>query len=289
MQVLLRSHLESGLWRGPPLIDNRTPLSRALKEKREDSGIKQGQIGEPLGIDQTTVSLYERNPKRLRTRGADFTIRFIRGYGFTEEEARSMAQELFRDLLEGLAVAGTIQIPTPGLQAEGYVGVPPNTLPEPRSLGKFVHIELLQAQGGISEFHDDNRGSRGRRMVEIPEYLLNGNRVEDCKLVEIFGDSMACEDVRLSIPEGSSVIINTVEEPQTGDILVADLLFEDEWRRVLKIVDRKGHIILHSYNDEHPPIPLREGMELQKIGVYINHIGPGRQAMRQINKARMGY
>ena len=162
-----------------------------------------------------------------------------------------------------------------------------NSLEPPRGLGNFVRVEVLQAQGGITESHDD-RGRTGQKFLDIPEVLLNGNKPSDCALVEIFSDSMACDDVRLSISEGSQVIINKVEMPQSGDIIVADLLHEGEWKRVLKIVDRTGHIVLRSYNEKHTPIVLSEGMELVKIGVYVNHTGPGRQAMRRLNRARMG-
>lgn len=249
----------------------RPEWARALVARRHALGLRQEDIAERTHevITQGTMSDLERGKVKPTQMTYERFVAYLHALEWTPQE---------------FAQATALNYPH-DYEASHII---PNLLEPPRGLGNFVSVEVLQAQGGIKESHDDSRGRTGAKFVDIPESLLNGNNPADCLLVEIFGDSMSCEDVRLSIGEGSQVIVNRAETPQSGDIIVADLYHEDEWKRVLKIVDREGHIVLRSYNDKHTPIVLAEGMELVKIGVYVNHTGPGRQAMRRINRERLG-
>ncbi len=253
------------------MIANQYSLTSVLKEKRLDTGVKQGWIGEPFGMDQTTVSLYERETHRIKARGAEFAVQFISRYGFALDEARGLAKPLFDDLIEDLKSV-----------------LPPNDLPELPGVGKLVEIPILQAQGGTQEDHNAaGRGVRGGRTLQLAEVYLDGHKPENCRVVEVFGYSMACEDLRLSFQPGHRFIIDIVEEPQEGDILVADLFKYGEWHRIFKIFGREGRIVLRSYNDRYEPIVLEEGDELIKVGVYINRITEDRAEMRRLNRARM--
>lgn len=73
---------------------------RRLEEKRKDRGIDQGEIGQKLypPLSQQTVSRYEREPERVKTKGPEFAEAFFRAYGFTDDEARTLTAELFSDL-----------------------------------------------------------------------------------------------------------------------------------------------------------------------------------------------
>ena len=79
-------------------------------------------------------------------------------------------------------------------------------------------------------------------------------------------------------------MIDTVETPQRGDVVVCRVFVEGEWFTVLKIFENRKHIVLHSYNEQHRLIVLEEGMKLEHVGVYVNHLGLGRTTMRRINR-----
>jgi len=77
-------------------------LSQKLREKREDRGLTQEEIGRRLNppMKQATVSTYERDPGKLRQRGAQFAISFFEAYGFTRTEAVEFTRQLFEEVTE---------------------------------------------------------------------------------------------------------------------------------------------------------------------------------------------
>lgn len=96
--------------------DPRLSLSQKLREKREDTGLTQEEIGRIVRppMKQATVSTYERDPEKLIPRGIEFSISFFRAYGFNEYEAIELARQLFSGVTEllrrrseeGLSVVG---------------------------------------------------------------------------------------------------------------------------------------------------------------------------------------
>lgn len=77
-------------------------LSQKLREKREDQGLTQEEIGRRLNppMKQATVSTYERDPGKLRQRGAQFAISFFEAYGFSRDEAVEFTRQLFEEVTE---------------------------------------------------------------------------------------------------------------------------------------------------------------------------------------------
>lgn len=95
--------------------DPRLSLSEKLREKREDTGVTQDEIGRALQppMKQATVSTYERDPGKLVPRGIDFAISFFRAYGFSESEARQLTRQVFPgldDLFEPSSSEGLVPI-----------------------------------------------------------------------------------------------------------------------------------------------------------------------------------
>lgn len=264
------------------------PSAKALRLRRAALGLSQDALaertqagkeeGDETTVSQRTVSDVERAYTGVTNLSAGRVFSLIAALEWTPREFTEAT---------GLDIPGTVIDPTMGRMLGNLprVHLPKNTLPPPEPLGNLVRLPVLAAQGGTLEDQND-RGREGRYEV-IPEIALDGHRAEDCAVIEVYGSSMACEDVLLSLPEGTRFVIDTLEEPQDDDIIVCDLFYEDEWFRVLKIYGRRGHIVLHSYNEEYPPIILRDGMELHKVGVYVNRIGPDRATVRRINRQRL--
>ncbi len=248
------------------------PLLRTiLSDQREDLGFTQADVGKEVGLKRGMVSIIERNEEEIRQRGPAFALQFFKAYRFSDAKARDMTRKLFDDVLQEL------------IQDK-----PPNNLPALPGVGRLVEIPILQAQGGTREEHDVNsRGARGKRTLQLAEVYLDGHKPDNCRVVEVFGYSMACNDLRVSFQPGHRFIIDVVEEPQEGDILVADLYKYGEWHRIFKVFGREGRLMLRSYNDKYEPILLEEGDELVKVGVYINRITEDRAEMRRLNRERL--
>jgi SOS-response transcriptional repressor LexA len=119
-------------------------------------------------------------------------------------------------------------------------------------------------------------------LKDVPLEALEGSNPEDCFLLQVDGDSMACEDVKKDIPPGALVIIDKTLEPDPGDIIVCELEVDGERMGVLKIFRPKGdYALLESYNEVHKPIIIDRESQAVFRGTYVNHFGPGRRARRK--------
>lgn len=104
---------------------------------------------------------------------------------------------------------------------------------------------------------------------------LEGYRDDELFTLDVIGDSMTCEKVQRTIPEGSTAIFYATNEAQNGDIVAVWL--EKEQKGVLKMYDCSGgYVVLRSYNDNHKPITLEPGDCDMIQGVYLTHIAPVR-------------
>lgn len=115
--------------------------------------------------------------------------------------------------------------------------------------------------------------------VTVPDFAAIQNYDDaDLMVLTVSGDSMVCEDARLTIPEGSTAIFHTSLSPQPGDVVAAWLA--ENGVGVLKIYrpGNDSHVILESYNKRHLPIILTDDNPGEIQGVYVGHISSGRRA-----------
>ena len=264
-----------GMGFAPMNIDDAETLGELLADKRESfrgtpEYFEQYAVANAVGFSQTYVSQIEKGVAegRIKKWPSVRQRALLNAYRFTEDEIMRVAERFDLD---------------PSLKRP-QTQFPFNTLPELRGVGNMVELEILQAQGGTEEDPED---AGGRRTIQLFEVFLDGHNPKDCKVVELFGESMVCEDVRLSFEPGARFIINTAEEPQEDDLLVADLFKYGEWHRIFKIFGRQGRLTLESLNKKHPPIVLEPGDKLMKVGIYINRLPEDRHEMRRLNRERM--
>lgn len=77
--------------------NNYDEISRLLEERRIDYNVKQGEVGDELGVDQSTISGYEKRPEKMKKKGVYFVLEFLRAYGFSGDESIRIARLLFAD------------------------------------------------------------------------------------------------------------------------------------------------------------------------------------------------
>ncbi|MBP9021203.1 MAG: repressor LexA [Syntrophobacterales bacterium] len=95
-----------------------------------------------------------------------------------------------------------------------------------------------------------------RDLISLDEYLIT--RPESSFLLKVSGDSMA----GAGIMPGDLVIVEKGREPQSGDIILAQV--DGEW--TMKYFSKRGgRIILEAANEKYPPIRPKE--ELRVGGV----------------------
>lgn len=95
-----------------------------------------------------------------------------------------------------------------------------------------------------------------RDLISLDEYLIT--RPESSFLLKVSGDSMA----GAGIMPGDLVIVEKGREPQSGDIILAQV--DGEW--TMKYFSKRGgRILLEAANEKYPPIRPRE--ELRVGGV----------------------
>lgn len=197
----------------------------------------------------------------------------------------SVAVERFARLLDALRWSVSEFETATGVQLPG---LNPGDAPKMAGLVPPLTPRLILHAGTVGAGLNPDAG-----VVEHPERrwmpnhpALEGYRDEDLVTLDVVGDSMACEDVRLTIPEGSTVYLHTRLEPQPGDIVAVWL--ERGQTGVLKVYQpsEAGHVILQSYNDHHAPIVLQSGERDYLQGVYLAHITGGRRAHRAKTRFR---
>ena len=165
-----------------------------------------------------------------------------------------------------------------------------DTPPPPgRLLGKLVSLPLY---GSVSAGVSGLTSASGEEMLVTDHYdlstdFLDGANPLDCHLMEVTGDSMTCENVRKTIPEGAKVIVNTAIKPSAGDVVVADIEVDGSRVAILKVYREQDRgVVLDSYNMDHERIFLTQSMEPRIIGVVMNYVPPGRRALRRMMSRR---
>lgn len=125
--------------------------------------------------------------------------------------------------------------------------------------------------GAVSAGLDENEGDV-TLYRDTPIAFLAGSKPEDCFWLEVQGDSMACPDVRQSIPEGSWALFDRTKDPRPGKTICCILEKDGRRIRILKKYGRSDkYVILKSYNEEHEDILLEEGDTCTFLGTFIGH------------------
>jgi SOS-response transcriptional repressor LexA len=226
-------------------LDSRANLREKLASKRGDTGITQGEIAKVVGIEQATVSHYERNTPKLLAKGYEFTRDFVQAYGFTSSEAEYLAKQAFREHM-------------PEVFKDVPLGIPAAaTAPTAPLLGT---IGAGWTGGCAAE------GPHERR--NIPTWIVERFGSEDIFVLDVVGDSMTCADVKNEIPEGSECFFHAKLEAKPGHVVAVWLQEHD--MGVLKILrPMEGYTVLESYNKEHPPIIMNKDNPGRICGVYL--------------------
>lgn len=153
-------------------------------------------------------------------------------------------------------------------------------LRNPTPVGRLVQLQFL---GNVSA----GLGGDGSAIDDVVYEAVLENYLEDsdpdnCFLLRVNGDSMACEDARKDIPEGVTIIVDGSIRPENGDIVVCELINGGDRVGVLKVYrPNEKFTVLESYNEKHKDIILQGDMRAELKGVYINHIPPGRRRRRK--------
>lgn len=112
--------------------------------------------------------------------------------------------------------------------------------------------------------------------ISVPDSISNRFDVDRVFSMTIVGDSMACEDIQKTIPEGSTVYFLEDSSPHSGEVVCVRLP-----ERGLHVVKKfqpaaaGGYVILESYNHKHEPIIVNEDNPGEVLGVYLTHIPLG--------------
>lgn len=226
--------------------------AQALKARRAEVVGSQEELSARTNISQSLISQLERG----------------------SQHPGSVAVERFGRLLDALnwtvhEFSEATGVDIPGLVTPGQTGIPP--------LSPCLIRHAGTIGTGLNPSMTAMDYSERRLMPSHP--ALEGYAEADLVTLDVVGNSMACDDVRPTIPEGSTVYLHLRLEPQPGDIVA--VWVEREQRGILKVYGpRAGHIILQSYNDHHTPIVLQSGDCDYLQGVYLAHIVGGRRAHR---------
>ena len=230
-------------------------LGKLLQAKRDaldgtPDKIEQADVALAIGFSQPYVSKIERGladdriplwPSRKQTA-------LIKIYRFTAAEAEQIAEKFNLDL---------------------FPDVPPESSPATADGPKAMHYGSISA------------GITGRTKpikpypTNIPGWLARKYDPSDIFVLTVEGDSMTCDDIRKSIPEGTEVYFHKSLQPDDGEIVAVWL--EDHDFGVIKIYrPQRDTTVLQSYNFKHPPILIDERNPAIVQGVYVGKSEPSR-------------
>lgn len=107
--------------------------------------------------------------------------------------------------------------------------------------------------------------------IDFNQYIVKNKSTTFCLWAG--GDSMEGD----GIFKGDLLVVDKLEEPREGDILIFSVNGEFTAKRLLY---KKDHVELVSSNPKYPPIIVKEGDELKRWGVVIKIIGDPRKRRR---------
>lgn len=254
-------------------IEEAATLGEVLRNQIEKcdgtpNKINQSEVALEAGVDPSVLS----RVKNDRTPDAVFSWKPIEIYNVLKG-FRLSDDEIYR-------AATKFKLPMPvDFAIRMHMGSAPIQDAQPLS-GKLARIPHL---GEVSAGMRAN-GAYGVEMDkrEVLADYLDGSNPENCFLLDVTGDSMTCEDIRKSIPPGSTLVVDPTLRPEHGDTIVCELEVDGERTGVVKVYKPTGRgVVLDSYNQQHRPVLLTEEMECTVSGVVVNWIPPGRKALRK--------
>lgn len=238
---------------------NENTIGKALRVKREGHTPipTQETYEEELsrqGIPSTSqamLSRVERGRKDFTAAwpAAEHRLAVLRTYGFKDYEIRQLDQKFKLGVSHLLLPEGAQRVSIDGPKAR--------------------HFGPVNAGLSLTELSKEEV-----ELLSVPDWIADRYDLDQVFSMDIVGNSMACEDVHKSIPEGSRVYFLEGAQPNPGETVCARLY--EEGLHVIKIYKpQQGYAILESYNHEHQPIIVNEDRPGDVVGVYLTHIPRG--------------
>lgn len=238
-------------------------LGELLKEQYEayqgdvnaDRRINQTKVADSTGISQPQLS-------RLMNGRADFNrllpsqlLALLTGFNFTRQEIAEIARDYdLPELVKWLEL-------------------------EDRASGASA-LKRVRKGPTVRYFGPTNAGLDLARLaaegeeVFVPDWIADRFELSRVFAMDVVGDSMACDDVMRSIPEGSRVYFLESKTAQAGETVCCRL--HRDGLHVIKVYKpQEGYAILESYNHEHKPIVVDADNPGDIVGVYLTHIPRG--------------
>lgn len=255
------------------VVDEAETLSSILKAQLDrfdgtDKEINQGDVAIAMGVDQSHLSRIKNDkasPRALRNLSGEQVYIMLDGFHLS-------ASEIFR-----AAVKFSLHLPGE-FRLRMQTQAAPNQPAQPiLGLVRVRHLGEVNAGMRANGAYGDEMDQR-----ELLADYLDGSDPANCFLLDVTGDSMTCEDIRKSIPAGSTLIVDPTLQPENGDPVVCEMEIAGERIGVVKLWRPTGRgIVLDSYNQDHPPVLLTNEMECILRGVVVNWVPPGRKALRR--------
>lgn len=242
---------------------DREAVGLALRALRKTAGISTRQGAEAAGISVPTLGSIERGDHSLTSVSSGNLARLNKAFGISWTEFLDIVVPVYGEYL-------------PHLKAQQDSGITRAVDYDPQP----VRVRSITFGGVIGAgLNPAAYAAEAGEVVNIVDFAAIEN-YDDADLMglRVSGDSMVCEDARLTIQEGSLAIFHVALAPQPGDIVAAWL--ENEGVGVLKVYQPEiaEHIVLESYNKRHLPIIVSGENPGLIQGVYVGHIASGRRA-----------
>lgn len=218
-----------------------TEIARLLKD----------QFGDEISVSQPSISQMEKGDVAFKMlfRYPQHRLAALRTYQLTDTQIRKLNDRFNLDLQVVMLPEGAQRV----------------TLDGP----KVRHFGPVNAGLSLTELSKEEV-----ELLSVPDWIADRYDLDQVFSMDIVGNSMACEDVHKSIPEGSRVYFLEGVQPNPGETVCARLF--DENLHVIKIYKpQQGYAILESYNHEHQPIIVNEDRPGDVVGVYLTHIPRG--------------
>lgn len=224
-------------------------LFRQLREARKIRSVRE--LARRSGVSHTRLTELENatGPENLQS---DTIRRIARALSVTPE------------LIERIA-SGVMDALPDDLDAHGG---PRDKSRDDRYRGRNYPVRYL---GSVSAGFDGDGYAEPLDYLAVADFFVNDYDPDDVYALQVTGDSMVSDDVRLSIPEGSIILVHKNLAPKPGNVVVVWL--EDQERGILKKFkpDEDEDIWLVSYNAKHPPTKITEETPATLRGVMIGH------------------
>jgi transcriptional regulator with XRE-family HTH domain len=202
MQALLTPVVDCHHWKEVLVVVTGSSLRTMLAIQRRELGLTQSDIGKRIDLKRGMVSILERDHEELIERGPEFTLKFLKAYGFSDAKAREITRKLFEGVLKELVVDS-------------------DPLERFRSTEEWVYYQVFtsaSAGTGEPEIVDGE-------VAAIPRSALRARGItadmeHEVMPVRVNGNCLVSQNVRFSnknVSHGDHVFIHLGAPPQDGD------------------------------------------------------------------------